>query len=43
MINKAKEILEKYNQLHVLSSYGRLSEDKKEVKCIINVRESTDS
>ena len=30
MINKAKEILEKYNQLHVLSSYGRLSEDKKE-------------
>lgn len=30
MINKAKEILEKYDQTHVLNSYERLSDDKKE-------------
>lgn len=30
MINKAKEILEKYDQTHVLNSYERLADDKKE-------------
>lgn len=30
MINKAKEILEKYDQTHVLNSYERLEDDKKE-------------
>ena len=30
MVNKAKEILEKYGQTHVLNSYERLAENKKE-------------
>ena len=30
MINKTKEILEKYDQTHVLNSYERLEDDKKE-------------